>query len=255
MSGRLASLYRHPVKGFTPERLARAKLDAGACFPCDRMYAVENGPSGFDPAAPAHLSKSKFTVLAQIPDVARARTAFDEATGVFHVEAAGHGKLDADLTRASGRQALEAWLTRLLGEAVRGPLRVVSGPPHRFLDDVKGYVSLINLESVRDLAARAGRPVDPLRFRANLYVEGLPAWSELDILGGRVEVGGVQAEVVKPIVRCAATHVDPTTAERDFELVPALREHYGHVFCGLYLNVLRGGEVAEGDDVAFGDAA
>ena len=254
MSGRLASLYRHPVKGFTPERLARAKLEAGACFPCDRMYAVENGPSGFDPAAPAHLSKSKFTVLAQIPDVARARTAFDEATGVFHVEAEGQGRLDADLTKATGRRALEAWLTSLLGEAVRGPLRVVSAPPHRFTDDVQGYVSLINVESVRDLAARAGRPLDPLRFRANLYVEGLPAWSELDIVGGGgVSVGGVRAEVIKPIVRCAATHVDPTTAERDFELVPALREHYGHVFCGIYLNVLAGGEVAEGDAVTFGE--
>ena len=255
MSGRLASLYRHPVKGFTPERLAGARLDPGAYFPCDRLYAVENGPSGFDPAAPAHLPKSKFTVLAQIPDVARARTRFDDAHGVFNVEAEGHGRLAADLTQRDGRDALAAWLTDLLGEAVRGPLRVVSAPPHRFMDDVRGYVSLVNLESVRDLAARAGRPIDPLRFRANLYVEGLPAWSELDLIGGQVRIGSVAAaEGIKPIVRCAATHVDPDTAERDFELVPALREHYGHVFCGVYLNVVTGGQVAEGDAVAFGDA-
>ncbi len=136
---------------------------------------------------------------------------------------------------------------------MRGPLKVVAAPPHRFTDDARGYVSLIKLESVRDFAARAERPVDPLRFRANLYVEGLPAWSELDIIGGRVRVGGVEAEVIKPIVRCAATHVDPSTAERDFELVPALRDHYGHVLCGVYLNVLSGGEVAEGDAVMFGD--
>jgi uncharacterized protein YcbX len=56
MQARIASLYRHPVKGFTPERLARAELVAGQCFPCDRLYAVEDGPSGFDPAAPGpHL--------------------------------------------------------------------------------------------------------------------------------------------------------------------------------------------------------
>ncbi|MEO6338889.1 MAG: MOSC domain-containing protein [Caulobacteraceae bacterium] len=253
MSGRLASLYRHPVKGFTPERLPRATLGPGAHFPCDRMYAVENGPSGFDPAKPAHLHKSKFTVLAQIPDVARARTSFDETRGIFNVEAEGHGSLAADLTRREGREALAAWLTGVLGEAVRGPLRVMSAPPHRFMDDVKGCVSLINLESVRDFAARAGRPIDPLRFRANLYVEGLPAWSEFDIIGGQVSVGGVRAEVIKAIVRCAATHVDPATAERDFELVPALHEHYGHVLCGVYLNVLNGGEVVEGDAVTFGD--
>src|SRR4051812_3976960 len=83
MQARIVSLYRHPVKGFTPERLAGAELIAGQCFPCDRLYAVEDGPSGFDPAAPDHVSKMKFTVLAKIPAVAKALTAYDEATGVF----------------------------------------------------------------------------------------------------------------------------------------------------------------------------
>ena len=58
MDARIASLYRHPVKGFTPERLTSAMLEAGACFPCDRLYAVEDGPSGFDPAAPDPLLDS-----------------------------------------------------------------------------------------------------------------------------------------------------------------------------------------------------
>ena len=62
-------------------------------------------------------------------------------------------------------------------------------------------------------------------------------------------------EVVKPIIRCAATHVDPTTGERDFELVPALHGYYGHAFCGAYLQVREGGTVAEGDEVSFGAAA
>src|SRR5690606_34992030 len=63
MTGHIAALYRHPVKGFPPERLGQADLTAGERFPCDRLYAVENGPSGFDPAAPGHISKQKFTVL------------------------------------------------------------------------------------------------------------------------------------------------------------------------------------------------
>ena len=58
MTGHIAALYRHPVKGFTPERLSHAELTAGGPFPCDRLYAVENGPSGFDPAAPVVFSLS-----------------------------------------------------------------------------------------------------------------------------------------------------------------------------------------------------
>lgn len=253
MEARIVSLYRHPVKGFTPERLARADLEAGACFPCDRLYAVEDGPSGFDPQAPAHVSKMKFTVLAKIPAVARARTAFDEASGVLTARAEGVPDFAGDLRAAAGRAGFEAWLAALLGDEARGPLKVIEGPgAHRFMDSRSGYVSIVNLASVRDLSDKIGRALDPLRFRANLYVDGWPAWAENDLTGHTLSLGAARAEVLKPIVRCAATHVDPTSAERDADLVKALFDHYGHMFCGIYLNVTQGGAVREGDAVAAG---
>jgi uncharacterized protein YcbX len=251
MEARIAALYRHPVKGFTPERLQTADLVAGACFPCDRLYAVEDGPSGFDPAAPVHISKMRFTVLARLAQVAAVRTAYDEASGVLTATAQGFDDFAGDLRDAAGRAGFEAWLAAFLGEEARGALRVLEGPgAHRFMDSRSGYVSIVNLASVRDLEARLGRPVDPLRFRANLYVEGWPAWIENDWTGRAMAVGGARAEVLKPIVRCAATHVDPVTAERDIDLVKALFEHYGHMFCGIYLNVTQAGRVGEGEVAA-----
>lgn len=252
MDARIASIYRHPVKGFTPERLTSATLEAGACFPCDRLYAVEDGPSGFDPAAPDHISKMKFTVLAKIPAVARARTAYDEATGVFSARAEGCPDFAGDLRTDAGKAGFEAWLADLLGDEAQGPLKVIEGPgAHRFMDSKSGFVSIVNLASVRDLGQRLDRTLDPLRFRANLYVEGWPAWVENDWTGRTLTVGGATAEVLKPIVRCAATHVDPATAERDVELVKALFDHYGHMLCGIYLNVTGGGEVVEGCAIAL----
>lgn len=253
MEARIVSLYRHPVKGFTPERLARADLVAGACFPCDRLYAVEDGPSGFDPAAPQHVSKMKFTVLAKIPAVAKARTAFDEASGVLTARAEGRPDFAGDLGAAAGRAGFEAWLADLLGDEAQGPLKVIEGPgAHRFMDSRSGYVSIVNLASVRDLSAKLGRALDPLRFRANLYVEGWPAWVENEMTGQTLSLGAARAEVLKPIVRCAATHVDPTSAERDVDLVKALFDHYGHMLCGIYLNVTQSGAVGEGDAVVAG---
>jgi uncharacterized protein YcbX len=248
MEARIAALYRHPVKGFTPERLEAVDLAAGVCFPCDRLYAVEDGPSGFDPAAPGHISKMKFTVLARLAGVAKVRTAYDEASGVLTASAEGFPDFAGDLRAEDGRRGFEAWLATFLGDDARGALRVLEGPgDHRFMDSRSGYVSIINLASVRDLEARLGVPVDPLRFRANLYVEGWPAWVENDWTGRVMRVGGATAEVLKPIVRCAATHVDPVTAERDIEMVKSLFDLYGHMFCGIYLNVTDGGAVAEGD--------
>ncbi len=48
MPGQIASLYRYPVKGLSPEALDSADLEAGGHFPGDRLFAIENGPSGFD---------------------------------------------------------------------------------------------------------------------------------------------------------------------------------------------------------------
>lgn len=250
MDAKIASLYRHPVKGFTPERLTSVSLEAGACFPCDRLYAVEDGPSGFDPAAPAHISKMKFTVLAKIPAVARVRTAYDEASGVLSATAEGRADFAGDLRTDAGRAGFETWLASVLGEEISGPLKVIEGPgAHRFMDSRSGFVSIVNLASVRDLSQRLGRDLDPLRFRANLYVEGWPAWVENDWTGRTLTVGGATAEVIKPIVRCAATHVDPDTGARDADLVKALFDLYGHMFCGIYLTVTGGGRVGEGDVV------
>lgn len=255
MTGQVAAIYRHPVKGFTPERLDHVDLAPGAGVPFDRRYAVENGPSGYDPAAPAFLPKTKFTVLMTLPKVAAARTRFDAETGALHAEAEGRPAFAGALNTAEGRTAFAAWLGELLGDEARGPLSVVEATGgFRFFDHPRGEVSIINLASVRDLSRRMGAEIDPLRFRANLYVEGWPAWAENGWTGQQLTLGGARAEVFKPIVRCAATHVNPTTAERNLDIVKALFDHYGHMNCGVYVHVTAPGRVAEGD-AASGPAA
>ena len=247
MSGHIAALYRHPVKGFTPERLDGADLEAGRFFPCDRIYAVEDGPSGFDPAAPAWVSKMRFAVLAKIAEVAKARSAYDETTGVFSAEAEGMAPFCGRLADPRGRNAFAAWLSELLGDAASGPLKVVHAHGHRFTDAPEGHVSIINLESVRDLERRIGRPLDPLRFRANLYVDGWPAWAEIGAEEREVALGGCRARITSSIVRCAATTVNPQTAERDIEVPARLHEQYGHILCGVYVEVTGAGHLGEGD--------
>jgi hypothetical protein len=253
MSGLVAAIYRHPVKGFTPEPLPHADLAPGEGFPCDRLWAVENGPSGYDAEAPVFTPKQKFTVLAAIPKVAAARTCYDEASGLLTAQAPGRSDFRGHLAEASGRDAFAAWLTAMLdADDLRGPLKVVEARgAFRFTDHPLGQVSVINLASVRDLSAKMGVELDPLRFRANLYVEGWPAWAENDWAGRELMLGWARAKVFKPIVRCAATEVDPTTAVRDLEVTKALFDHYGHMHCGVYLQVTSAGRVGLGDAVTI----
>jgi uncharacterized protein YcbX len=180
-------------------------------------------------------------------EVARAKTHYDVATGFLEARANGLETFAADLRHPAGKEAFARWLTPLLGEMASGRLQVVEGPGHRFLDHPQGHVSIINLASVRDLASRIGRDVDPLRFRANLYVDGWPAWAENSWTGRELTLGPVRTRVFKTITRCAAPEVDPVTAARDIPVTAHLHEHYGHLLCGIYVQVTKGGEVAEGD--------
>ena len=249
MTAYIAALFRHPIKGFTPEKVKLAQLAAGEAFPGDRLYALEDGPSGFDPAAPAWITKQRFAVLAKIADVAKAKTRLDDATGVLHADAEGMRSFAGKLAQATDREAFAAWASELLGDAAQGPLRLIDGAGWRFLDHPLGHVSIINLASVRDLEQRLGRSLDPLRFRANLYVEGWPAWAENDWEGRALTLGGAKAKVFKPIVRCAAPDVNPDTAVRDAEITTALFDNYGHTLCGIYLHLTEDGTVREGDAV------
>jgi uncharacterized protein YcbX len=189
-------------------------------------------------------------VLMHIADVARARTRYDDATGVFHASAEGQPDIAAPLGEDAGREAFARWLEELLGEEAKRPLKVIHAPGDwRFMDHPQGHVSIINLASVRDLEQRIGKPLDPLRFRANLYVDGWAPWIENGWKDRQLKIGGAEATVFKPIVRCAATHVDPATATRDIDVVKALFDNYGHMFCGIYVHTLQAGRVAEGDTV------
>ena len=89
-----------------------------------------------------------------------------------------------------------------------------------------------------------GAPVHPLRFRANLYVEGWPAWHEFDLLDHTLAIGDVRLKVVKRIVRCAAVNVDPDTAARDLAIPQALQRRLGHADCGIYAEVIEGGTIS-----------
>ncbi len=150
-----------------------------------------------------------------------------------------------------GRAAIETYLTRFLGEEICGPVRLLEAPAgFRFTDSKSGFVSLVNLASVAAIGAAAGREIDPLRFRANIYVEGFEAWRETELVGKSLTIGGALLEVLKMTDRCAATGVEPGTGLRDMDLVQTLRSTYGHIDCGVYARMARGGRVAMGDAIA-----
>jgi uncharacterized protein YcbX len=243
----IASIYRYPVKGLSPEPLPAVALSVGQTLPADRRYAIENGPSGFDPADPKWMVKAYFLMLQRDEWLAGLQTHFADASNVLTISQNGSTAAQGDLETAEGRLAIERFFAARFAGSIKGPPRVLSGNGHSFSDIARKVVSIINLGSVAAIEAIVGQPV---RFRANLYVSGWPAWHEFELLDQTLAIGEVRLKVVKRIVRCAAINVDPETAARDLNIPPMLMRQLGHNECGVYAEVIAGGAINVGDAIA-----
>ncbi len=249
----LEGLYRYPVKGLSPERLESAVLTPGETLFNDRIFAVEQGAPQFDMDAPRHFPKLKFLMLMRDEKLAALQTRFDDETATLTILRSGKQVCRAQLSTPMGRGIAEQFFAAYLGTALPGKPRVVAAPGFNFTDVPQKYVSLINLASVRDIERVAGARVDPLRFRGNFHIEGLEPWAEKSWLGRTVTIGDARLRATKDIVRCAATNVNPATAERDMRLPQLLDEAFGANLCGVYLEVVEGAPIAPGDAVALAD--
>jgi uncharacterized protein len=243
-------IYRYPVKGLSAEHLRSVVLARGQTLPADRAYAIENGPSGFVASAPAYFPKQRFLMLMKNERLAALSTRFNETTHMLTVRFEDRETVRGDLRTAAGRTAIEAFFTQFCATDLRGSPKVLHAPGHSFSDVARKVVSIINLASVADLARVVGAPVDPLRFRGNVYVEGWTPWREFELLDRELTIGPTaRLRVVKRIVRCAATNVDPRTGVRDLAIPETLLRRFGHGDCGVYAEVITGGTITRGDRV------
>jgi uncharacterized protein YcbX len=243
----IAKIYRYPVKGLSAEALPRVAVIPGEGLPGDRRYALAHGSTMFDPSNPAWMAKHNFLMLAKNERLAKLETKFDDATTTLAILRNGRQVASGDLSTSTGRLLIEQFFAAFMTGETRGNPKIVEAPGHMFSDTARKVVSLIGLASLRDLERVARAPVDPIRFRANLYFDGGKPWEEFEWLGRELVAGSTRLRVLDKIDRCAATTVNPKTAERDLQIPRLLMDGFRHVDCGVYAQILAPGDIAEGD--------
>lgn len=252
--GSVARLYRYPVKGLSPEKLGQFTVIPGRGLPGDREWAFARPETIIDENNLVPLPKTRFLTLARDSELARLRVTYDEASRLLTVRD-GASKLVVDLGTDGGRRAAEKFIADIgiasLDRQVPKLVRAFGG--HRFTDaavhstEYMHALSMVNLASIDDVSRRIGVPVHHLRFRANIYLRGFPPWEEDGWIGRSIRLGDLRARVLEKTVRCPATSVNPTNAERDVDLPGVLREHFGRNTLGLYLSVSRAGTTRQND--------
>ncbi|OLF52349.1 MOSC domain-containing protein [Pseudomonas chlororaphis] len=228
---RLSALYRYPLKSGKGEPLQQVALDRLG-LEGDRRWMLVDEPSG------------RFLTQRAVPQMSQL-SALWNAEGGLTLSAPGHSSLDVPLPGAdaelrgvtiwrdtlrvpdAGAEA-QAWLSDFIGK----PTRLVQIPVDRARTTQAGYgrdddqvafadgfpLLLIGESSLDDLSGRVGRPLEMLRFRPNLVIEGSPAFAEDG--WKRIRIGDIEFRVVKPCSRCILTTIDPKTGERSADREP-----------------------------------
>lgn len=260
----VVALYRYPVKGLTPE-------------PCDALTVLPDGRAAGDrvlafrfadsPAADDQWStKHECVALVNTPALARVRLDYDHVQrrmrllvdGRVLADEALDGPGRARLAAAVQQYVMAAGDNPLADRPERLPLRLVGdGSTPRFQDNAAGHVTLHARESIAALARHiSATAIDETRFRSNIVIAGCTAWEEQGWLGRRIMVGAVAFEAAIPKARCLATHVNPSSGERDLPLMQQLMGAYpgqARPTFAIGLKAQGGGVIRVGDEVRAGN--
>lgn len=245
MTGHLAQIWRHPIKGIGAERLEHVGLHPDRPLPLDRAWAVlEEGGE----AADGWRACRNFVRGAKGPSLMAVRARVEgEVIHLFHPD-----RPDLAITPGTPEAglALIPWLKPIYPADRRPPAALIKAPPMGMSDAPFASVAVLNLASLRALSDKLGQSLDPRRFRGNLWLDGLAAWEEFDLVGKRLRIGEAELEGIEPITRCRATEANPDTGLRDAATLSALEDGWGHTDFGIYAMVRRAGRVATGDKVS-----
>lgn len=239
----LSSIHRYPVKGFGDESLTSAVLTKGRHMAWDRTWAVAHGKADLEDGG--WVSANNFLSQRGVAELVRVGVVWREDEGLLELS---HPALGAQTLHPAEDAALNDWLAPLADPVRPGPYRLVRAS-HPLTDFAHTHISIGSLSSLRALEEMAGRKLGLLRFRMNLWIDGLAPWEEFDWIDREIAIGPVHMRVIERDKRCNATNADPETGTSNTDLTRVLYDRFGHMDFGVYAQVTESGEVRVGDPV------
>jgi uncharacterized protein YcbX len=242
--GIVANLWRHPIKGVGREELASVSLETGRCMPMDRHWAIAHQNAKVDFDNPEWARCINFARAARGYELMAVASSFDDTTGLITLT---HPKLpDMTVNPDTDGPALVDWVAQISNPDRAMPARVFKAG-RGLTDSSSETISIHANATLDDLSKTVGHPLDQRRFRGNIWLNDVPAWTEFDWIGKSLRIGTAEFEITKPIERCMATTVNPDTGVSDANTLGSLNTDYGHQNFGVFGIVTKSGTVNVGD--------
>ena len=243
MTATLAHIFRHPIKAHGHQSLASVAVRAGHTLPWDRRWAVVHEHAKTDGHSWAPCAN--FSRGAKVGTLMAISAEIDEDSGritLLHPE-----RPPLSFNPTSEIDAFLGWVEPLMPTDRAQSTGLVEVRDVGMTDTDYPSISVASIASLDALAERIGQPLDPRRFRANLWLDGLDPWEEFNWIGQELELGGVTFRVEERITRCKATMANPETGETDADTLAGIEAGWGHKDFGIYVVAQSGGTLSVGD--------
>ncbi len=259
--GTVESLWRYPVKSMGGEEITEAYMGFSGFFG-DRCFAFKNSSArkGF-PYLSATVQPQMLRYRPKFRNIERAAKppnlteAMNISPGVNPANAEPDD-LTVDIVTPTGAVLAvdDPALTDLLKEGLRGENHLTLVRSDRALTDCRP-VSLISLQTIRQVEAEVGIPLDKRRFRANIYLnlatEG--GFGEDGWVGRKLRIGpSAVVMVLERDPRCKMISLDPDTGKHNPEVFRKVAQVHD-TFAGLYCAVLVEGILTKSDTIVLLD--
>lgn len=255
--GTVESLWRYPVKSMAGEEMTEAFMGFSG-FYGDRCYAFRNSAArkGF-PYLNANVQQEMLRYRPQFrfPERAIRPPNLIEAMNIAPGVTPANGDAEdmrLDVVTPSGEVVAvdDPTLIEMLVEGLRGENHLTLVHSDRALTDCRP-VSMMSVQTVRQIEGELGVSIDKRRFRSNVYLDLAlnDGFAEDDLVGRRVRIGArAEIAVLERDPRCKMISLDPDTGNHNPEVLRKVANAHAN-FAGVYCAVLVEGVLTKGDAI------
>ena len=252
----LKNIFRFPIKGFSGEELKEIKLTKGAAIYGDRKFAFARHETVINEFSLEFMKKTNFLALVKDEKLAQLKLDLNLEQNFLKLYFKNKLTFSGSIAEENDLNRLSEFICHFLKIDIMKKPKLVKDKSikkemfkHSFSDIPDKAISLISLNTIRDIEKKIGKKINFLRFRGNIIFEGLKSWEEFDLIGKNLRIGTAELKVFKKTQRCRATTVNPENGNRDINIPFELNKYYGHFDFGVYSKVIKGGIISVNDNI------
>ena len=247
---KIKQLFYSPVKSLSFSSINKLEILNNIGIKFDRNFAftrdLDDNKINHVMQNPLDRKIINFLSLKHFPDLNMYN--FDFNNGFLYLKKNNNIILITDIKNEAEINILCEKMQELIPKIKR--IRLLQDPMNPFFDTMPSKtISLINLNSIRDFEKKLSKKIEFQRFRGNIYVDGLNAWDERNLINKILIINKLKFKVTKEIPRCVATNIRPNSSEINLSIPISLKQFYNHINLGVYLIPLNDGNIKSNDDI------